>query len=598
MCYEINKKMVKKIGILGAFLLGLFLISVAAAGTSFDDAEVIDVDSALSGVGLQGQDAHYYKISLDIGDYFIAKDIVAYEEDGAFYDGSKGVYFEIYNPLKQKIASTVIKGSAIKDYMVGYSVSSEDDVGEYYFVIRYKGGGDYTLEYGMDFSVTDVRDINSVEASSRGDETATEIESGTYTDCCSLIRGDVRDTYRIEVKENSKITAKVIPESGVSDNLPELALYFYEEDQQKVSGDDGSRGETIEVDYVSPSDQTIWVYVTTTGGNDDNEGRYSLEVSVDGGGLFGKDYSDEPDSQSSSGSSSTPSLSSRNGGSSSGLFVFLIIILAVLIPYVYFSLCFIGMAKKTDVGPRWFAWVPILNLVLLVRISGMSSWLTLLIFVPIVNIVFFGVVWWKAAKRTGFSGGLGLLMFVPIAQLIMPGIFAWKKSVPNSGNDSSGSKIVSKSATPSSSGPNRGFDIKSMKKSYMLLGALGVLAISILLPWVSISVAIITLSISGWMISWIVKILLFVTLGVAALVYFKKDLGAKASVGLSAIILLYLVFRLIVPVSVGSGFASATLNLSSIFSYLGFGFYLFVIATVAVGVFGWKMKKARNGAVD
>jgi hypothetical protein len=394
------------------------------------------------------------------------------------------------------------------------------------------------------------------------------------------------------------------PGSGVDGGSAQIALKLYGEDvgDAKVEVVPDSPGEAVEAQYAPKTSQRMYIYATTLW-DEGKGGSYSLEVSLEGGGLLGKDYSAEPDSSSSSGSSSASSSSSssgsssRDGGSSLGLFIFLIIILAVLIPYVYFALCFIGMAKKTGSSPSWFAWVPILNLILLVRISGMSSWLTLLILVPVVNIIFFGVVWWKTAKRTGFSGGLGLLMFVPIAQLIMPGIFAWKKSVPNSGNDSSSSKMVSKSVAQSSSGPKRGFDMKTMKKSYILMGALGVLAISILLPWVSISVAIVSISISGWTMSWIAKTLLFVALGVAALVYFKKSLGAKASVGLSAVILLYIIYRLIVPVKVGSGFASATLSLSSIFSYLSFGFYLFLIATVAVGILGWKMMKAGNNVV-
>jgi len=56
-------------------------------------------------------------------------------------------------------------------------------------------------------------------------------------------------------------------------------------------------------------------------------------------------------------------------------------------------------------------------------------------------------------------------------------------------------------------------------------------------------------------------------------------------------LILYMVFRLIVPPSIGGGFAKIRLSISTIFKYLGFGFYLFFIATIAVGVIAWLFLK-------
>lgn len=294
-------------------------------------------------------------------------------------------------------------------------------------------------------------------------------------------------------------------------------------------------------------------------------------------------------------------------------FSFLIPILIVsLLFYIYLALTLMSIAKKTGTANGWFAWVPILNLILMANIAQMSAWLLFLLIIPVANLIIVGMLWWKIAVRRGFSGGLGLLMFVPIVNLIMLGIFAWKGS--GSGDSVApvrseskvmgtqptktisnvvGSSVRAKSSSGGSFMSSLGAGMSSKKKKLflILLGALVVMAISILLPWVSISMGFAGMTISGWSIAWTIKLLFFLILGVGALVYFKKEQGAKAAVGLSGLSLLYMIFRLIVPPSIGSGFASVRLSISTIFEFLGFGFYLFVIATIAVGVIAWLFLK-------
>ena len=140
----------------------------------------------------------------------------------------------------------------------------------------------------------------------------------------------------------------------------------------------------------------------------------------------------------------------------------------------------------------------------------------------------------------------------------------------------------------------RGSGFKHMKKSYWLIGALAVLALSILLPWVSLGMGFVSVSMSGWALSWMIKVLLFVVLGIGAWTYYDVKKGATASFWLSVVLVAYMVFRLIFPPEIGSGFAAVSLSISAIFDYLGFGFYLFVIATITVGILAWKNMKSES----
>ncbi len=98
----------------------------------------------------------------------------------------------------------------------------------------------------------------------------------------------------------------------------------------------------------------------------------------------------------------------------------------VLLPvYIYFALTLMVTAKKLDVSNAWFAWIPILNLILMFRCAGLSPWLFLLFFVPLANLIVMIFAYMKIAERRGFESWLGILMIVPIANIIIPGYLAW-----------------------------------------------------------------------------------------------------------------------------------------------------------------------------
>jgi hypothetical protein len=98
----------------------------------------------------------------------------------------------------------------------------------------------------------------------------------------------------------------------------------------------------------------------------------------------------------------------------------------IMLPlYIYFALTLMTIAKKLGLKNGWFAWIPILNVILMFQCAGLSPWLFLLIFVPLANIIILIYAYMKIAERRGFESWLGILMIVPIAQLIIPGYLAW-----------------------------------------------------------------------------------------------------------------------------------------------------------------------------
>ncbi|RPH48181.1 MAG: hypothetical protein EHM91_04680 [Planctomycetota bacterium] len=94
--------------------------------------------------------------------------------------------------------------------------------------------------------------------------------------------------------------------------------------------------------------------------------------------------------------------------------------------YLYVSYCLYVMAKKTGEDNAWFAFIPILGLILLLSMGEKPIWWIVLFFVPLVNIVFIVLVWMSVANRMGKPSWLGLLILVPIVNLGLVGYLACK----------------------------------------------------------------------------------------------------------------------------------------------------------------------------
>jgi hypothetical protein len=90
-----------------------------------------------------------------------------------------------------------------------------------------------------------------------------------------------------------------------------------------------------------------------------------------------------------------------------------------LIAYVFFAACWKVIAKKSgEADKAWWAWVPILNLLLALKVAGKPGWWFLLMLVPVVNFFTWIVVCMGAAGARGKGGGVGIIAaLIPVIGL-------------------------------------------------------------------------------------------------------------------------------------------------------------------------------------
>jgi len=102
--------------------------------------------------------------------------------------------------------------------------------------------------------------------------------------------------------------------------------------------------------------------------------------------------------------------------------------------YIYTSLALMAIAKRTKTKNPWMAWVPIVNFYLITQIAKLSGLWTLILlagFIPSIGSLCITAVFvwmfWRTAERIKMPGWTSLLLIVPILNLIILGIYAWKK---------------------------------------------------------------------------------------------------------------------------------------------------------------------------
>ena len=93
-----------------------------------------------------------------------------------------------------------------------------------------------------------------------------------------------------------------------------------------------------------------------------------------------------------------------------------------------------AIAKRTKTKNPWMAWVPIVNFYLITQIAKLSGLWTLILlagFIPSIGSLCITAVFvwmfWRTAERIKMPGWTSLLLIVPILNLIILGIYAWKK---------------------------------------------------------------------------------------------------------------------------------------------------------------------------
>ena len=93
--------------------------------------------------------------------------------------------------------------------------------------------------------------------------------------------------------------------------------------------------------------------------------------------------------------------------------------------YFYFTFAQYKIAQKIGHHSSWWAFVPILNAFQLVQLAGKEWWWFLLLFVPVLNIVFYAWCWIDTAKRCGHPPIWGFLTIIPFLNFISIGIMGF-----------------------------------------------------------------------------------------------------------------------------------------------------------------------------
>jgi|SRR3989344_5022244 len=121
------------------------------------------------------------------------------------------------------------------------------------------------------------------------------------------------------------------------------------------------------------------------------------------------------------------------------IFAFLVVFILIAITiYIYTSLAYMAIAKKTKTTPAGIAWIPSIGpAILSAKIAKMHWWpilLLLVVWIPIVGwiaavvyTVFF-IIWsWKVFEAVKRPGWWAILSLIPIVNLVLLGIAAWGK---------------------------------------------------------------------------------------------------------------------------------------------------------------------------
>lgn len=106
-----------------------------------------------------------------------------------------------------------------------------------------------------------------------------------------------------------------------------------------------------------------------------------------------------------------------------GLMIVWLLFVAAI--YIYMAICLMKIAKKTGTANGWFAWIPILNMILMIQVAKKPMWWIIMFFIPFVNVIFAILLWMAVAEAIGKPGWVGILMIVPIANFIVPGYLAF-----------------------------------------------------------------------------------------------------------------------------------------------------------------------------
>jgi hypothetical protein len=98
--------------------------------------------------------------------------------------------------------------------------------------------------------------------------------------------------------------------------------------------------------------------------------------------------------------------------------------------YLFTCHCFRRICQKAGVEPGFLIWIPLAQIVPLLRAAQMAPWTLILLFVPLVNLVIVFSLWTKICIALGKNPWLVLLLLVPIANLGLIAYLAFSDLTP------------------------------------------------------------------------------------------------------------------------------------------------------------------------
>ncbi|MEI6222024.1 MAG: DUF5684 domain-containing protein [bacterium] len=98
------------------------------------------------------------------------------------------------------------------------------------------------------------------------------------------------------------------------------------------------------------------------------------------------------------------------------------ILIVSFILYVFFGFCLMKMAQKSKTDNGWFAFIPVLNVVLMLQIVRRPVWWILLLLIPFVNFVILVITYMDLAVTFGMSKWIGCVsVFIsPLLFILFP----------------------------------------------------------------------------------------------------------------------------------------------------------------------------------
>lgn len=101
-----------------------------------------------------------------------------------------------------------------------------------------------------------------------------------------------------------------------------------------------------------------------------------------------------------------------------------------LASYVYSALALMKIGKGLGYQNSWYAWIPILNMVMLFNLGGQNPWLILLALIPGLGALILGILTIIAlaniAEKRGYDKVIALISLIPLGAYVLLYLLAWK----------------------------------------------------------------------------------------------------------------------------------------------------------------------------